>query len=183
MEPAELNTERLLLRPFRIDDVDDVLAYAADPEWARFLPPVPLDYTRRHAEEFIARAVLAPWETNPIFAVVLASTVIGGINVRVNVQDETAELGYSIGRPYWGKGLMPEAAEAVIDWAFEEYSLAKVAALAELRNERSWRVMEKLGMKREGVLRSDAKGRDGRVDNVYYGLLREEWKQREGERP
>ena len=49
MEPAELNTERLLLRPFRLDDVDDVLAYASNPEWARFLPPVPLDYTRRHA--------------------------------------------------------------------------------------------------------------------------------------
>ena len=127
--------------------------------------------------------MLAPWETNPIFAVVLDSTVIGGINVRVNVRDETAELGYSIGRPYWGKGLMPEAAEAVIDWAFEEYSLAKVAALADLRNDRSWRVMEKLGMKREGVLRSQVKGRDGRVDNVCYGLLREEWKQRQSRRP
>ena len=177
---VELKTERLLLRPFRLEDVDGVFEYAADEEWARYMPTVPQQYTRRDAEEFLAGAVLAPWETNPIFAIVLDSTVIGGISVRVDVQNETGELGYAIGRPYWGQGLMPEAGTAVVDWAFEEFVLAKVHARADLRNVGSQHVMEKLGMTREGVLRSHSKRRGKRVDYVYYGLLREEWEEKAG---
>ena len=161
--PVQLRTVLLLLRPWRLEDVDDVLAYATDPEWSRYIHVVPEPYSRRDAEVHIARNVLTSWETRPAFAIVLDSRAIGGINVGVDVQNETAELGYSIGRPYWGQGLMPEAAAVVIDWAFEEYALAKVYARADLRNDRSLRVMEKLGMTREGVLRSHVKGREGRV--------------------
>jgi RimJ/RimL family protein N-acetyltransferase len=74
-----------------------------------------------------------------------------------------------------GQGVAPEAARALIDWGFETFNLAKIWASADLRNERSWRVMEKLGMRREGVLRSHVAGRDGRHDDVHYGVLREEW--------
>ena len=56
--PDRIESPRLVLRPWRIDDVDAVFAYAAAPEWARYLP-VPQPYTRRHAEEFLARKVLA----------------------------------------------------------------------------------------------------------------------------
>ena len=84
-------------------------------------------------------------------------------------------MGYVLGRPQWGRGLMPEAARAVMDWGFERYGLHKIRAQADLRNRRSWRVMEKLGMTREGVLRGNGKLRDEHVDEVYYGILRDEW--------
>ena len=83
------------------------------------------------------------------------------------MQHETAELGF------WGQGLVPEAARAVVEWGFKERALAKVFARADARNTNSQRVMEKLGMTREGLLRSHVKGRGERID-VYYGVLRDE---------
>ena len=176
-DKVELKTERLVLRPFRLEDVDDVYAYLKDPEWDRYhyFLPVSQPYTRRNAEEFMARQVLVAWSTDPHFAIVLNSAVVGSISLIINGTDDTGGLAYGLARVHWGKGLMPEAAQAVIDWGLTEYGLAKIYARADLRNRRSTRVMEKLGMIREGVLRSHRKGRGGRADEVYYGLLREEW--------
>ena len=84
-DKVELKTERLVLRPFRLEDVDDVYVYAKDPEWDRYLLlPVPQPYTRRNAEEFIARQVLASWSTDPHFAIVLNSAVVGGVGLSIN---------------------------------------------------------------------------------------------------
>lgn len=188
-DDIELRTERLLLRPFRIADVDDVSDYPKDPKWARFLlPMIPQPYTRRDAEEFIARRVVASWSIDSAFAIVLDSVVVGGINLHVDERHEKGELGYSLARAYWGKGLTTEAARAVVDWGFSQLSLAKVYASADLRNAGSWRVMEKTGMPREGVLRSHTTTRDGRADQVFYGILRPEWeeasaREHQGSRP
>ena len=177
-EPVEMITKRLLLRPFKLGDAVDVFAYASDPEWARYLP-VPQPYELQHAEQFVAQRVLAPWDTNPGWALVLSGKVIGGIGLRINLQHETGELGYSLAREHWGQGLVPEATRAVVHWGFKDRGLAKVFARADGRNRNSQRVMEKLGMTREGLLRSHVKGRSGRagerIDDVYYGLLRDEW--------
>ena len=154
-ERIELRTERLVLRPFRLGDADDVFEYASDPEWPRYLPGIPDPYTRRHAHEFVARGVLASWATNPTFAIVLDSRVIGGTGLTVQAENEVGALGYAIAKAHWGKGLTTEAAQAVVDWGFEQHRLAKVYAVADLRNQASWRVMEKLGMTREGVLSRD----------------------------
>ena len=83
-EPVELRTERLLPRQFKLDDVEDVFTYASDPEWARYLP-VSQPYARQHAEEFVAQRVLASWDTNPVWALVLAGRAIGGIGLRIKL--------------------------------------------------------------------------------------------------
>ena len=177
VEPVALTTDRVLLRPFELTDVDDVYAYARDSEWGRHLP-VPSPYEHRHAVEFVARSVLTSWDTNPAFAMCLNGRVVGGINIRIDKSKATAEMGFSIAREHWGKGLTAEAARAVTDWAF---GLAKITAMADLMNSQSWRVMEKLGMTREGVLRSERPsfmdpGTPGtRQDMVIYSVLREEW--------
>ena len=67
-----------------------------------------------------------------------------------------------------------------MDWGFTKCGLAKVYAWADARNKRSQRVMEKLGMTHEGILRSHRKGMDERIDEVYYGILREEWEEHSG---
>ena len=181
-ERVELNTERLLLRPFTFDDVDDVVAYASDPEVARYVP-MPQPYTRDDAVEFIARQVLADWSTRPAFAIVLEHHVVGGMGLPINESHQTAELGYGLARPHWGQGLVPEAAHAVIAWGFERYALHKVFAFADTRNLRSCRVLEKLGMTREGVLRGHSKMRSEHIDDAYYGILRTEWGQLKATRP
>jgi RimJ/RimL family protein N-acetyltransferase len=173
--PVELRTERLLLRPFSEGDVDDVYAFANDPEWSRYLMNVPEEYTRSHAQELIDRNLSREWDTNPNLAIVLDRRVVGTTGLVVNTEHHRAEIGYSLARAHWGKGFASEAVRALIDWAFPTYGLAKVFARADARNERSWRLMEKLGMKREGILRHHRAIPGGRADEVVYGLLREEW--------
>ena len=177
-ERVTLRTERLLLRPFGPDDVQDRIAYASDPGWGRFLNSVPLPDIR-HAEEFIAHRLLASWSTEAFFAIEFDTTVIGGIGLHVRDENEIGTIDYGITSAHWGKGLVPEAAKAVSDWGFPLYGLAKIYAVADLRNEQSLRGMEKVGMTREAVLRSHHKARAGeRVTDVYYGILREEWEGR-----
>ena len=175
-----LRTDRLLLRPFQLTDADDVYAYARDSEWGRYLP-VPSPYEYRHAVEFVARSVLAPWDTNPVFAICLSGRCVGGINIRIDTSRGTGEIGYSIARAHWGKGLTTAAATAVMDWTFNEFGLAKVTAMADLANTQSSRVMEKLGMRRDGLLRSERPSDADpgtRQDMVVYSVLRDEWQAR-----
>lgn len=178
-QETTLVTERLLLRPWTFDDVPAVVAYADDEEWSRYLP-LPFPYTQRDGEEYIARNVLTDWATHPVFAMVLDGVPVGGIAFQVDSSSATASIGYALGRAYWGRGLVAEAALVAIDWAFAELALAKLTATADLLNTQSWRVMEKLGMTREGVLRADRVLRGLRQDVVHYGVLREEWLARRG---
>ena len=175
-EPIELRTERLLLRPWSLGDVEDVLAYNQDWEMARYLWERPQPYKRSDAEDFVAGRVSTSWDTNPSFAVVMDSTVMGHVRLKIDVAKEIAELGFDIATAHWGKGLATEAAYPVVGLGFGKYQLRKVWAGADLRNRGSWRVMEKIGMTHEGVSRSASIGRGGeRVDTVFYGILREEW--------
>ena len=170
--PSELRTPRLLLRPFRMADAGDVFAYGSDEEWARYLD-VQQPYTRRSAEEDVARAILAGG-ASPMWAIVHEGRVVGGVTV-IDRGAGAGELGYSLARPLWGRGLVTEAAEAVVAHGFGKLGIARIQALADIRNVGSWRVMEKLGMKREGVLRSHQLVHDERTDEVIYAILREEW--------
>ena len=93
----ELTTPRLVLRPFRPGDVDDVFEYAKDPEWAEFLrDAAPQPYTRRNAEEFIAGRMMAPGSQFS-WAIGLERAVVGGITLRVDSKHERGEIGYSVG--------------------------------------------------------------------------------------
>jgi ribosomal-protein-alanine N-acetyltransferase len=174
IELTELRTERLLLRPFSPADVDDVFAYASDPEWSRYLPEAPRPYERHHADDFI-EASLSSWGAYPQFAIVLNGKVIGDISLAVSRLSEVGCLGYSLAREHWGQGLVPEAARAVIDWGFGTLELGKIFATADARNHRSYRVMEKLGMTREAYLRKHRYSRGEIIDEVWYGILKEEW--------
>ena len=166
-KPTELKTERLLLRPFRLSDVDDVLEYASDPEWAAFrLRP----YDRGVAEYRVVRAVVTSWDREAEFAIVFDGRVVGLVSLAVDHKHQTAELGYEIARDVWGKGLAPEASAAVYDWGFRKYGLARIDAWADPRNKRSVRVMEKLGMTYEGMHRRYEVGRRERVDGVSYAV-------------
>ena len=175
MLPDIIEMARLRLRPFCLRDVDDVLVYATDPEWARYLP-VPQPYTQADAVKFIAGQVLLDREVHPAWAIEHAGVVIGGINLRFHFDHHVGEMGYSIARSYWGRGLATEAARAVMEAAFAAYaSLNRIRTMADARNIGSLRVMEKLGMVREGVLRQNRLVRGEFIDEVWCGVLRPEW--------
>ena len=172
--PTTLHTRRLVLRPFTIEDVNDVLSYASDPEWSRFLP-VANPYTVRDAEEFVTRQISKNWDERPRFAIEFKGVVVGSVKLTIEKPLSIASLRYSIARPCWNRGLMTEAVTAVVDWGFDEFGLRKVYSRMDVENVGSWRVMEKIGMRREGTLRSHGVNRGVRHDYHYYGILRSEW--------
>jgi ribosomal-protein-alanine N-acetyltransferase len=174
--PAEIQTERLILRPFRLGDVDDVLAYARDPEWSRYLRLLPRPYEREHAEQFVARQLLLDPTSHPAWAVTLTGSVIGGVNLRFAFEHRSVEIGYSIARSQWNRGIGTEAARAAVDAAFTTHlELNRLFARADVENVGSHRVLEKLGMTREGVLRKNRVERGEAIDEAYYSILRGEW--------
>jgi RimJ/RimL family protein N-acetyltransferase len=175
MKPAELRTERLLLRPFQDGDAEDVFAYADDAEWSHFLYDIPQPYSLQDAESMVSSAQETDWRVYPIFAVVLEGHVIGRTSADISARHNRAELGWGIARAHWGKGIAHEGVSAMIDFLFSTYELPRVFARADGGNERSWRLMDRLGMQREALLRSHRVGPDGRSDEIFYGLLREEW--------
>ena len=173
--PEFIETERLKLRLFSIEDVEDVFSYASDPQWARFLP-VPQPYTKADAENFVAGQVSRDRKTGAIWAIEHAGSVIGGVDIRFDFENRVGEMGYSLARHFWGRGLTTEAVGAVIDAAFSAYpELNRIQASADQRNVGSLRVMEKLGMVREGVLRQDKYLRGEFSNSMCCGLLRSEW--------
>jgi RimJ/RimL family protein N-acetyltransferase len=174
--PYVLTTSRLVLRPFEFGDVDDITAYAADEEWGRYLSNTPQPYRREDAVQFVARQALTDRAVHPTWAIVHDSTAVGGINIRFYYEYVVAEMGWSIHRRLWNRGLATEAARAVVDLAFGAHAeLRRIGARADTRNVASHRVMEKLGMRKEGTLRQARVARGECIDEVHYGLLRPEW--------
>ena len=112
----------------------------------------------------------------PSWAIQHADKVVGGVNVRFDFNNRHGELGYSIAPSVWGQGLTTEAAQKIIDLSFETFpDLKRMTATADAENLGSLRVLEKVGMKREGLLRQHRLTHGKFVDVVMCGLLREEW--------
>ena len=170
-----IQTPRLLLRRYRLTDAEDVFAYAHDPEWGRFLPGVPRPYERQDADEFVASHVLKDWRTESHWTLEHEGRVVGRVGLTPAPEHGRAELGYELARRLWNRGLMTEAASAVIDEAFRKLPLRKILAHAIVANVGSTRVMEKVGMRHEVTLRRHWVFHGQPYDAANYGLLREEW--------
>jgi RimJ/RimL family protein N-acetyltransferase len=175
MLPEIIEGGRFRLRPFRLSDAEAVFSYASDEEYLRYLP-IPLPYRRSDADIFLANQVLLDRDINPSWAIEVDGTPVGGLNIRFFNQHRVSEIGYAIARSRWGQGIATDASRLVIGAAFESYpQLERVRARADARNVGSIRVLEKLGMKSEGIMRSDRMCRGELADEVLYGLLRSEW--------
>jgi ribosomal-protein-alanine N-acetyltransferase len=168
-------TQRLILRPFVLEDAAEVQRLAGAWEVARMTLNVPHPYQNGMAENWIARQPENQSTRN--FAVVLRTTqqLCGCIGLRFDDANATAEMGYWIGVPFWNKGFCTEAASAVVDHGFSTRDLHKVQARHLGCNIASGRVMQKIGMTREGTLRQHVLRHDEHHDLVCYGILRSEW--------
>ncbi|MBI3447393.1 MAG: GNAT family N-acetyltransferase [Acidobacteria bacterium] len=152
--PARWTTRRLTLRPPRRADAREVFAaYAQDPEVTRYL----LFRPHRHVRETIdfVRRCRAGWETDGPFTWALLERRSGRLAgmCMIRVQGHAVELAYALARPYWGRRLMAEAMKPIVAWALARPEIQRVWATCHVRNTASARVMERLGMKREGILR------------------------------
>jgi [ribosomal protein S5]-alanine N-acetyltransferase len=175
IDPAELAGARVVLRPFRLDDVAAVLAYASDPEVTRYLEWDAYDDPAT-AAAFI-RSTLSAGATWIARAITLRETgaVIGGCDLRiVSTRDRRAELGYGLARAHWGHGYATEAARLLVGFGFEHLGLVRIQAICAVDNERSARTLDRLGMRREGRL-AQYRWKGGRPSDHYlYAATRGE---------
>jgi [ribosomal protein S5]-alanine N-acetyltransferase len=173
----ELTTERLRLRPFLITDADAVSVLAGDQEIARNTLNIPYPYDRGHAEEWIASHIGQFQRREAVtYAVTRADdgALVGAVGLILDPDNDSAELGYWIGRDHWGSGYATEAARAVVAWAFRALELHRIHASHFPRNPASGRVLDKIGMRHEGRLREHVKKWGEYLDLERYGLLRKE---------
>lgn len=180
--PAQptLHTERLMLRPFTLEDAPAVVVLANDPDIAANTLSFPYPYELPMAEEWIAGQP-ERWEKGELanFAIVLreGNALAGSIGLIVSAQHERAELGYWVGRPFWGAGYCTEAARAVVDFGFRELGLNRVQAHHFTRNPASGQVLRKIGMRHEGHLRQWLRKGGVYEDAELFGILREEYQE------
>jgi ribosomal-protein-alanine N-acetyltransferase len=173
-----LETERLMLRPFKLSDAKQVQILAGDKRIASTTMNIPHPYEDGIAEDWIK----SHEETfNNGKGIVYAITskdnggLIGAISLMNLTDHNSAGLGYWIGVPYWNNGYCTEAGKAVLEYAFQENGLNRVYALFLSRNPASGRVLEKLGMVHEGTLRKHVLKWGVYEDMGYKGILRSEW--------
>ena len=176
-----LTTDRLVLRAFEPADADAVTSLAGAREIAATTIRIPHPYPPGLAAEWIAthRARFAAGHGLP-FAVTLSEDgrLVGAIGLEVDPGHGHAELGYWIGVPFWNRGYATEAARVALEWGFETLALHRVHAHHFASNPASGRVLEKIGMQREGVLRQHVLKWETYEDAVMYGILRAEWESR-----
>lgn len=179
MADAELCGERLRLRNFRPEDVDDVFTYASDPFVTRFAGWEP-HRSPYESMAYIRRCLADDW--GPItFAVeyVPEGRVIGVVDIRILSRLwGLGEIGYTLARQYWGQGFNVEAGRLLIDYGFAHLGLRRIQAVCDTDNRRSYRTMEKLGMVRERVVVGARLRHGWPVDRFVYSILRREWERR-----
>jgi ribosomal-protein-alanine N-acetyltransferase len=178
VQQPELKTERLVLRPFRLSDAEDVRRLAGEWEIADTTLNIPHPYEAGMAEEWIGKHQTG-FESGRLcsFAITLGSSgeLVGAISLMITPRFDHAELGYWIGVPYWGRAYCTEAGQAIMEYGFTGLGLHRIHASYFARNQASGSVMRKLGMKQEGVLREHVKRWGKYEDLVLFGLLKEEW--------
>ena len=169
-----INTKRLILRPFQVEDAREMFEnWASDPEVTQYLTWLP------HESVETTKESLKRWVEgyqNPLqfkWAIVFNNEVVGSIDV-VHLEEklDAVEIGYALSRKCWGKGIMTEALIAVSRYLLEEAGCNRVCARHDVNNPASGKVMQKVGMTYEGTLRQIGKNNQGICDMAYYSIIK-----------
>lgn len=174
----ELSTDRLILRPIEEKDAVALHPLINDADVAAGMLSIPHPYPRD---------VLAPWITlvrkaserkeRIELAIVLKQTglPVGACSLSaISWVHQTAEIGYWLGRKYWGKGIMTEAVRCLIDYAFEDLDLERIEGRCFAHNRGSAKVLEKVGFEYEGCGRHEVKKGETHFDVLHFSILRSE---------
>ena len=176
--PAPIESERLLIRLASEDDLPALLDVNSDPEVTALLPYATWS-SLGDAEAWYRRMQdLQSTGTALQFAIVAKAErrAIGtSLLFRFEAGSARAELGYVLGRPHWGRGLMREAMTALLGAAFGSMGLRRIEAEVDTRNAASAALLRRLGFTREGLLRQRWVAKGHAKDVEIFGLLRDEW--------
>lgn len=174
----QIETDRLILRKFKLSDAEDMFKnYTSHEKVTKYLtwkPHKSIDDTRQYLRE----VVLPAYENLNCYrwAIVLKENgqVVGAIDAIDKIK--AAHLGWVLGDKYWGRGIMPEAGKAVLEYLFE-IGYERIEAMHHIENVKSGRVMQKIGMKHEGTLRKFHIDNNGRlIDCEMYSIIDRDFK-------
>ena len=177
---VRIETDRLILRRHRTEDAEAMFKnWATDEKVTKFLSWQPykcVEDVKTKLSEWVSSYSKADFYFCAI-ELKESGELVGDISV-VNLDESTecVELGYGIGSRWWGQGITAEAGRALIKFFFEEVGVKRVFAKHAAENPNSGKVMQKMGMKYEGTLRQSGKCNYGIVDEVYYSILKDEYK-------
>ncbi|WLR42328.1 GNAT family protein [Bacillus carboniphilus] len=173
-----LSTERLMLREFTREGWIHVHQYASRERVCQYQPwgPNTEEDSKTYVKQVLEDGQQAP-KTRFAFAIVFDSVMVG--TVELNIRDMTNKIGevsYIVNPNYWGNGIATDATSLVIAFGFEDLQLHRIFATCDPRNTGSSKVLEKVGMTKEGRIREDLLIRDGWRDSLLYSVLVHEWK-------
>jgi [ribosomal protein S5]-alanine N-acetyltransferase len=176
-----LETDRFILRPFKLADAQNVQRLAGAWEIADTTLNIPHPYEDGMAEQWIA-SLQPRYEDGSHFTVAITlkqgGALLGAMSLMsINAAFARAELGYWVGKPYWGQGVATETARELLRYGFEKLHLNRIFAFHITRNPASGRVMQKTGMLYEGRLRQHVRKWGKFEDLEVYGILRSDWQQ------
>ena len=177
MQPV--TTQRLIIRRLAEADLADFLAYQTHPEVLRYMPLEPMSEER--ATQFIAKQATAEIGGQGGYqAFALYHTgdarVIGEVGIYFHPEPESkGDIGWSLHPDYQGHGYATEAARVLLEYGFAQRSLRRITSVCDTRNPASFRLMERLGMRREGHLLQSHLTRGVWHDEYLYALLRDDW--------
>jgi RimJ/RimL family protein N-acetyltransferase len=178
-----LSINELHIRRIVPDDFRNLREYWSDPEVARYQFWGP--YTSEQVTAMIDGQVeIAPGDPGValVLAAVLDDSVIGDCQLTVtSVEDRQAEIGFAFNPRYTGRGLASRAVAAVLGFGFLQLGLHRIIAAMDARNERSWQLAERIGMRREAHFRHDNFVKGEWVDSFVYAMLDDEWRNRHPE--
>ncbi len=162
-----------VVREWRLDDANSLVRYANDREVSKTLRDLfPHPYTISDANEFLTRTIAkAPPEN---FCIEIDGAAAGGIGIhpQTDVHRFSAQIGYWIGREFWGRGIITEVVTAFVKQAFETSDLRRIYAFAYSSNPASARVLEKAGFAFEGRLKDDVYKAGEFLDSLLYAKIR-----------
>ncbi|MBQ9299530.1 MAG: GNAT family N-acetyltransferase [Clostridia bacterium] len=173
----DLYTRRLHLRRYRPEDY--IMMYrnwASDPEVAKYVNWGP------HNSPAVTKELVSMWvegyESSTVYrwGIEMAGELIGDISiVKWREEAESCEIGYCLCRRFWNQGLMTEALNRVITYLFETVGFHRISLCHDVENPASGRVMQKCGLRKEGVFRGAQRRKDGSwMDVAYYAILAED---------
>ena len=165
------------LRPWREGDENSIARYADNQKIAANLRDVfPWPYSRQDAVDFVAGCVQNEGRGQLCRAIVVDGAAVGSISLTLgsDVYRRSAELGYWLGEPFWGRGIMTAVVTAMCREGFGTWDIVRIHAEPFARNAASRRVLEKAGFTLEGTLRQSVYKNGEMLDSCIYALLREE---------
>jgi ribosomal-protein-alanine N-acetyltransferase len=176
-----INTERLILRPISESDAPDIYNNVKEYDIAKWTINIPHPYPKDGAIKFIKQTKeLMKKGLSYELAIQIKSTkeVVGVISLmKVDRRHKNAEIGYWVAKKFWNRGIATEAASKVMEFGFQVLNLERIYAKCFHNNEVSRKVMEKVGMKLEGKFRHEVFKENKFIDTLYYGILKEDWKE------